>query len=235
MTDSSQMSKEDGLALLAKLQADPAVAELLRQEPEIPATETGAAVAIPYTLGGRPVPPACAGTFLALSLIDSPLLGRLDECEDIDAYRALYIACHGAEVLAPIMGYHQRRERLTEIKSMIDGKPEMLVVYLAQVDAIERTTWGEFDRKTLAFVQTFGNVTPAEILETLFLILRDARAGMAQIPHEPGEPEDDSEKKKRDRASTSRGWLRYKHTRAALSDFLRLRWLGKSRLRPSET
>ncbi len=232
MAELPDMTVEEARAIVEAMKSDPEAREIMAEDSEIPTTESAAAAGIPYMLGGKPVPAATVGTFLALSLIDSPVLGRIDECTDMDAYRALYVACCGVAVMGPVMGYQQRCARVDGLKELAANKPEIMAVYMAQMDIIERTSWGEFDRGVLEFMAQFGNVTPAEVHKVLFPILRDAQAGLSQMA--ASEPQSEDAQKKTSGLMLS-GWRKYKRIAGGLLGLLRWPWRGKSRLPQSGT
>ena len=199
------MNKDDAQKIVDAMKADPEMIGLLNADPDIPDTETAAAVGAGYALGTGELFPIPSGVFVGLSLIESPFLGRPEDIADIDTYRALYVCAAGRDALRPIMGHAQRRERLERERESAQGNPALYEVWLKRADELERETWAAFDLAAMEYSERFGNPSPPEVLDCLFCVLRDARAGLAQLPGKPG----GTVKKNLSTPSGSQGYKRF--------------------------
>jgi len=150
-------------------------------EPAAPVSEGLAALGVPYQLGSGWLRPVGRRAFVALRAIDSPLLGRIEDAQPIDAYRALYVVCHDARALRQVMACDQRLRILESQKALAAGSPEMLTAYLKRVDDVARETWAAFDEEALTFAAIeFGDPPPVDVLNVLACALRDAVGQLAQ-------------------------------------------------------
>lgn len=199
------MTFEQAERVVKALEAHPEFAKALGLEPEIPETETGAAVGLAYPLGTGELSPPPYGAFVALGMIGSPLLGRPDDVTDADAYRAVYVCGAGRTALACVMGHAQRMERLEAERERVAESPEMYAAWLERVDAVTADTWAQFDAAAVEYCAQFGHITPAECLDVVFRALRDARAGLQQLPRGK-DPAGDAKKK----PSTRIGWQTFR-------------------------
>ena len=140
-----------------------------------PRSEGLAAIGTPYRLGNGWLRPLKRDALLSMRAIDSPLLGRIEDAQPIDAYRALYAVAAGPLALRRVMAFDQRLKVLESQKGLASGSPEMLRAYLEQVSALTAETWGKFDEEALAFaVKEFGDVSPVDVLNVLAFAIRDA-------------------------------------------------------------
>ena len=199
------MNAEDTKELVSHLKDDDLLTELMTAaEPESTLTEDGAALGLNYPLGNGWIAPPPAGVFCALALIDSPLLGRVEDTADSDVYRALYAVGGGKDALTPIMSLVGRLDNAKRYEATAEKKPETFAVYLKHVDNIAQVAWREFDASAVTFAEQFGNVKPVEIFAVLTRILMDAQAGLQMVGGGGG----GSESKKKVLAPS--GWRRFR-------------------------
>lgn len=216
-------ARERGEAALREFLADARVQAALDSATEAPPTETLAALGVPYQIGTGRLPPVTPEALACLAVIRSPILSDAAAVSEMDVYRALYLACKGAPALTPLMGVEQRREALTDVLAAAERIPALVEVY-ARLRLELEGVWSEFDTAAVKHAAQFGVVAPAEIYRVLLLALRDAQAGLAQIPPDA---EFDGVKKKA-AVSTASGSLGCKRSRR-LSSACRtlLEWCGR--------
>jgi hypothetical protein len=186
----------------AALDADPVLRELSRapREVESAETETTAYAGAGYPLGVGTVYPATRRAFVALAAIESPLLGRVEDLADWDAFRALYAVCAPEAALVPVAGRASRRQALARYQGRAEQSPDLYAAWLRAGDVIEAETWQAFDTAAAHHAAQFGPVSPAEVVELLYRVLADATSGLRLLPENKGaggDKEDDGDAKKK--------------------------------------
>ncbi len=144
-------------------------------------TEALSCAGIPYQLNGVDVNPTMRGIFIALSAIQSPIIGDLSELTDADVYRALYAICGGIEPLRPIMALEQRLRRLRDYEDAAKTSAELFAAYLDNIDRAQTSAWESYDQAAMQFCEQYGAVDVQEIFQLIVQIIKDARAALDSI------------------------------------------------------
>ena len=175
------LTREQCLALVARLNSDPEALRLLnRPDPVCPDGATLAGMGVPYRLAGVDVPPPALAAIAVLSMIQSPLLSGDETCDLMDAWRALWAVTAGPGDVACLHGLSARLDAIRRGCVAAGIKPEDTVAMMAQASA---AAYAEVDRQALAVAARYPTATAQQITDLVGQMLRDITDAWGRLPH----------------------------------------------------
>ncbi len=213
----AQLSREQCLAFVGRMNADPEMREILaRPDPTCPRGTTLAALGAPYRLAGVDVPPPALSGVARLGLLGSPLLSGADEVTCSDAWRALWALTCPASELSSLYGLDARCDAIRRGCTIAKLPPETAIQLVAET---EGAAHAPIDAAALAMAGHYPGATAQQAAGLVGEMLADIMAAFARAPKpDQEEAEPDQENPQRPAAaSMATGWLtsRYRWLRRA--------------------